>query len=106
MVRFKFKNSLGCAPWPCLSQHNVAQLLVVFHFLEQCLHLRKHWNGHNLLQNIFDVGMTDISLSENHIKNLVKCNLTNMLCFNHLLSNSMQTYFSLNLKCSFQLRLE
>jgi len=32
MVRFKFKNSLGCAPWPCLSQHNVAQLLVVSHF--------------------------------------------------------------------------
>jgi len=47
MVRFKFKNSLGCAPWPCSSQHNVAQLLVVFHFLEQCLHLRKHWNGIN-----------------------------------------------------------
>ena len=45
MVRFKFKNSLCCAPWPCLSQHNVAQLLVVFNFLEQCLHLRKHWNG-------------------------------------------------------------
>ena len=25
-----------------------------------------------------------------------------MLCFYHLLSNSMQTYFSLNLKCLFQ----
>ena len=40
MVRFKFKNSLGCAPWPCLSQHNVAQILVVSH-------LRKLWNGIN-----------------------------------------------------------
>ena len=35
----------------------------------------------NLLQNMFDVNMTDISLSENHINNLVICNLTYMLRF-------------------------
>jgi len=35
----------------------------------------------NLLQNIFDVDITDISLSENHINNLAICNFTYMLCF-------------------------
>jgi len=35
----------------------------------------------HLLQNIFDVDMTDISLSENHINSLVICNLIYMLCF-------------------------
>ena len=79
MVLFKFKYSQGCAPWPCSSQHNVAQLLVVSHFKTVFIHLRKHWNGINLLQNIFAVDITDISLSENHINNLVKSNLTYIL---------------------------
>ena len=97
-------------PIPCFSSppkmlHTYWQFLI----LEQCLHLtflRKHWNGIDLLQNIFAVDITDISLSENHINKLVKCNLIYMLCFSSFAFKFNADIFQFEFKCSFQPRLE